>query len=112
MDGTLHFASNNCASTSQGKAQIPNIDVYEDNAMLMEVGYGEHENIGAFLSGQFCEEFNHYVLENENVAPKKPCKVVQSSNPGCHPVVYVNITPTFQTEKNISSTRKINYKHI
>ena len=34
----------------------------------MEVGYEEDENIGAFLSGQFCEEFNHYVTGDETVA--------------------------------------------
>ena len=35
----------------------------------MEVGYGEDENIGALLSGQFFEEFNHYAPNDENVAP-------------------------------------------
>ena len=46
----------------------------------MEVGYGEDENIGALPSGQFCEEFNHYVIQDENVAPQQPCEVVQSPN--------------------------------
>ena len=49
LDGTLHFASNTCASTSWGKTQIPDVEVKEDNATLMKDGYGEDENIGAFL---------------------------------------------------------------
>ena len=73
LDGTPHFASNTCASTSYGKAQILDVEVEEDNAMLMEVRYGEDENIGALLNRQFCEEFNHYVPDNENVAPQQPC---------------------------------------
>ena len=36
--------------------------------MLMEASYGEDENISALLSKQFCEEFNHYVLDDENMA--------------------------------------------
>ena len=112
MHGTPHFASNTCASTSQGKAQIPDVEVEEDNATLMEAGYGEDENIGAFLSGQFCEEFNHYVPNNENVALQQPCKVVQSPNRSCHIVVDVNVTPAFQTAKTIKSTRKRTPKHI
>ena len=61
MDG----ASNTCSSTSKGKAKIPDIEVEEDNATLMEASYGEDENLGALLSIQFCEEFNHYVLDDE-----------------------------------------------
>ena len=68
MDGTPHFASNNCASTSRGKTKIPDVEFEENNAMLMEAGYGEDKNIGALLSGKFCEEFNHYVLDDANVA--------------------------------------------
>jgi len=112
MDGTPHFASNTCASTSWGKSQIlgPNIEnVYE---ILMEVGYGVAENIGAFLSGQFCEEFNHYVLNDANVASQKPCEVVQSPNRSCHPIVDVNATHFFQLAKNIASTRKRTPKRI
>ena len=103
LDGTPHFASNNCASTSQGKAQIPNIDVYEDNAMLMEVGYGKDENIGAFLSRQFFEEFNHYVPDDENVASQQPCEVIQSRNRSCQSIMDVNVTRSFQMTKRIPS---------
>ena len=95
MDG----ASNTCSSTSKGKAKIPDIEVEEDNATLMESRYGEDENLGAFLSGQFCEEFNHYVPDDENVAPQQPCQVVQYPNRICHPAVDVNVTPTIQTKK-------------
>ena len=70
----------------------------------MEYGYGEEENIGALLREQFCEEFNHYVLDDANVAPQQPCQVVQSPNQTCQPVVDVNITSTFQTKKKLAST--------
>ena len=70
LDETLHFASNTCASNSWGKAQIPNVEVEEDNAMLIEAGYDEYENLSGLLSGQFCEEFNHYVPNDANVAPQ------------------------------------------
>ena len=70
MDGTPHFVSNNCASTSRVKAQIHDVEVEEYNATLMEAGYGEDENIGALLSEQSCEEFNHYVPDDENVGNK------------------------------------------
>ena len=70
----------------------------------MEDGYGEDENIGAFLSGQFCEDLNHYVHDNENVASQKPCEVVQSPTGICYPVVDVNVTPAFQTERNLIAT--------
>ena len=53
-----------------GKTQILDIEVEEDNAMLMEAAYGEDENISALLSRKFCEDFNHYVPDNENVAPQ------------------------------------------
>ena len=43
LDGSLNFASNTCASTSRGKTHIPDVEVEEDNAMLMEDGYGEDE---------------------------------------------------------------------
>ena len=69
----------------------------------MEVGYEEDENIGAFLSGQFCEEFKHYVPEDENVARQQPCEVVQYPNQSCHPVVDVNATLEFQTAKNLAA---------
>ena len=69
MDGTPHFASNTCTSTYRGKAQILDVEVEEDNAMLMEAGYGEDENIVALLSENFCEEFNHYVHDDANVGP-------------------------------------------
>ena len=49
----------------------------------MEAGYGEDENIGALLSGQFCEDFNNYVPDDKNVALHEPCEVVQSSNRSC-----------------------------
>ena len=68
----------------------------------MEVGYGEDENIGALLSGQFCEEFNHYVTDDENVALQQPCEVVQSPNRSCQPVVDVNVTPAFQTTRSFT----------
>ena len=70
--------------------------------MLMEVGYGQDENISALLSGQYCEEFNNYVPHYANVTPQQPCQVVQSPNQSCHPVVDVNITLTFQAKKNIA----------
>ena len=35
--------------------------------MLIEAGYGEYENLGALLREQFCEEFNYYVPDDENV---------------------------------------------
>ena len=73
LDGTLHFSSNTCASISQGKAPIHGVEVDEDTATLMEVGYGEDENIGEFLSRRFCEESNHYVPDDENVASQQPC---------------------------------------
>ena len=76
LDGTPHFASNNCASTSQGKTKILDVEFEEDNAMLMEVGYGEDKNLGALLSGIFFEEFNHYFLDDANVALQQPCQVV------------------------------------
>ena len=72
----------------------------------------EVDIIDPLVNGQSCEEFNNYVTPDANVTRKQPCQLVQSPNQSCHLVVYVNITPTFQTEKNISSTRKINYKHI
>ena len=39
----------------------------------MEGGYGEDENLGALLRRKFCEEFNHYVPDDANVAPQQPC---------------------------------------
>ena len=80
FDGTLHFAPNTFTSTSRGKSQIPDVEVEEDNATLMEVVYGEDENTRALLSGQFCEDFNHYVLDDENVALQQPFQVVQYPN--------------------------------
>ena len=73
--------------------------------MLMEASYGEDDNIGTFLRRKFCEEFNKYVPDDENVAPQQPCEVVQSPNRICHLVVDVNVTPTFQMEKNLASMR-------
>ena len=64
--------------------------------MLMEDGYGEDENIGAFLSRQFCEELNHYVPNDENVALQEQWEVVQYPNQSCQPIVDVNVTPAFQ----------------
>ena len=78
----------------------------------MEAGYGEYENIGAFLSEKFCEEFNHYVPDDENFSPQQPCEVVQSPNRSCQPIVDVDITPTFQTTKSIASTQKRSPKCI
>ena len=95
----LHFASNTCASTSQGKEQIPDVEVEEDNETLMEVGYGEDENIGASLSGKFSEEFNKYVPNDESVALQQPCEVVQYPNQTCQLVVDVKITSAFQMKK-------------
>ena len=43
---------------------------------------------------------------------QQPCSVVQSPNRSCELVVDVNVTPTFQTTKNITSRRKRNPKHI
>ena len=65
----------------------------------MEASYGGDENLGALLREQFCEEFNHYVPHHENVALQQPCEVVQYPNRICHPVVDVNSTLAFQTEK-------------
>ena len=42
---------------------------------------------------------------------QQPCKVVQSPNRICQPVVDVNITP-FQTERNLASKQKRNPKRI
>ena len=80
MDGTPHFASNNCTSTSRGKTKMLDVEFEEDNAMLMEAGYGEDKNLSALLSGKFCEEFNHYARDDANVALQQPCQVVQSPN--------------------------------
>ena len=80
MGGTPRFASNTYASTSQGKAQIPNIEVEEEDVQLIKICYGEDENIGALLSGQVCEDFKHYVPNDENVAPQQLCEVAQSPN--------------------------------
>ena len=63
--------------------------------MLKEVGYRRDDTLGPLLSAQTCEEFNHYVPHDENVAPQKPCKVVQSPNRSCQPGLDVNVTPTF-----------------
>ena len=71
--------------------------------MLMEAGYGEDENIVALLSENFCEEFNHYVPDNANVALQQPFQVIQYPNRSCQPVVDVNVTPTFQTTRNFTS---------
>ena len=54
-DGAPHFASNACASTSRKKVHIPDVEVEEDNATLMEASYGGDENLGALFSGKFCE---------------------------------------------------------
>ena len=43
---------------------------------------------------------------------QQPCQVVQSPNRSCYPVVDVNITPTFQTTKNLALTGKRTPKHI
>ena len=66
----------------------------------MEDGYGEDENLGALLSGKFCEEFNNYVSNDETVFLQQPCEVVQFPNRSCHPVVDVNVTPAFRTAIN------------
>ena len=44
--------------------------------------------------------------------PKQPCQVVQSPNRSFHPVLDVNITPSFQTTRNIASKWKRTPKHI
>ena len=38
--------------------------------------------------------------------------MVQSPNKSCQPVVDVNVTPAFQTTRNLTSKREINPKHI
>ena len=103
MDGTPHFASNTCASTSWGKEQISTIEVEEDNATLMEAGYTEVDIIDPLVNGQSCEEFNNYVTPNANVTQQQPWPVVQSPNQSCQPVVDVNITLAFQTVRNFAS---------
>ena len=46
------------------------------------------------------------------MAPQQPCEVVRSPNRSCHPIVDVDIMPTFQTTKSIASTRKRSPKCI
>ena len=69
----------------------------------MEVGYGGDENLGALLSIQFCEYFNHYVHGYENVASQQPCQVVQSPNRICQHVLDVNVTLASHTTRNLAS---------
>ena len=39
----------------------------------MEAGYGEDENLGALLRWIVFKDFNHYVLDDANVALQKTC---------------------------------------
>ena len=83
--------------------QIPDVEVEEDNATLKEVGYRGDDILGPLLSKQSYEQFNNYVPQNANVTPQQPCQVVQSPNRICQSVVDVNVTPSFQTTRNIAS---------
>ena len=83
--------------------QIPDVEAEEDNATLKEDGYKGDDIIDPLLNGQSCEEFNNYVTLDANVTPQQPCQVVQYPNRSCQPIVYVNITATFQMSRNLAS---------
>ena len=83
--------------------QIPDVEAGEDNATLKEASYMENDVIDPLVNGQSCEEFNNYVTLDENVTQQQPWSVVQSPNRSCHPVVDVNVTPSFQTARNFAS---------
>ena len=69
--------------------QIPYVEGEEDNATLKQVGYRGDDILGPLLSRQYCEEFSNYVPHDANVTPQQPCKVVQSPNQSCQPIVDV-----------------------
>ena len=86
--------------------QIPDVEVEEYNATLKEAGYTEVAIIDPLVNGQYCEEFNNYVTPYEKVTQQQPWLMLQSPNQNFHPVVDVNVTPTFQTTTNFASKRK------
>ena len=92
--------------------QILDVEAEEDNAALKEAGYTEDDIIDPLVNGKSCEEFNNYVTPDANVTQQQPWPVVQSPNRSCHPVVDVNVTPSFQTVRNLASKRKRTPKHI
>ena len=91
---------------------IADVEAEEDNATLKEAGYREDDIIDPLVNGQSCEKFNNYVTPDANVTQQQPWLVVQSPNQSCQPVMDVNVTPTFQTTKNIASMRKRTLKCI
>ena len=92
--------------------QIPDIEAEENNELLMEVGYRGDDIIGPLLSEQSPEEFNHSVPGDANFTPQQPCQVVQSPNRSFQPQVDVNVTPAFETARNLASKRKRTPKRI
>ena len=82
--------------------QVPDVEAEEDNATLMEAGYRGDDILDPLLSGQSCEEFNNYVPDDADLNPQQPCQVIQYPNRIGHPVVDVNITPTFQTTRYLA----------
>ena len=92
--------------------QIPDVEGEEDNATLKEAGYRGDDIIDPLLNGQSCEDFNNYVTPDANVTRQQPCQLVQSPNWSCQHIVDVNVTPTFQTTRNITSKWNITPKHI
>ena len=47
--------------------QIPDVEAYEDNAMLMKSSYMGDDIIDPLVNRQYCEIFNNYVTPNANV---------------------------------------------
>jgi hypothetical protein len=78
----------------------------------MEVGYRGDDIIGPLLSEQSPEEFNHSVPGDANFTPQQPCQVVQSPNQSFQPQLDVNVTPAFETARNLASKRKRTPKRI
>ena len=66
----------------------------------------EVDIIDPLVNEQSCEEFNNYVTLDANVTQQQPWPVVQSPNQSCQHVVDVNVTPTFQTTRNLATKRK------
>ena len=83
--------------------QVLNLEAKEDNATLKQAGYMGDDIIDPLLSRKSCQEFNNYVPHDANVTQQQPCQVVQSPNRSFQPVVDVNVTPAFQTTRNLAS---------
>jgi len=92
--------------------QIPDIEADQNNALLMEVGYGVDDTLNPLLSGKSCEESNPYVPDDANVTPQQPCQMVQSPNRSFQPVMDINVSPAFQTARNFALKRKRTPKRI